>query len=332
MPPFLLRPWDAPRPRLNPPRADFPIEHQNQTFHARAQNGLLFFVDAMRGEEWVFVAGSPLPLSFVDEREWLQEQLEAENIARYVLFPYRGEGFTREFPMFLKPDGSGWCRESWNLDDISFTHELSIHEWLEAPQRALFDAAREAFEREVAPALETMSWPPDRNRPLEFVGGTRAELGEIVRCIVALEPSIQTNAAQIVRVTCGAESPFARAGVYAVRAESGSIQVAFNERGERLISSWRAPTLQLSQRFWTLCDWAIDCITPRGVYWDYHDRGRGRLSESPVARDFSMQFIAEKLPNVNDARGFLQDWLRNVGADSGVLEENDVAEFEVSED
>ena len=332
MPPFLLRPFDAPRPRLHPPRADFTLEHLGQTFHARSQNGVLFFVDEARGPNFICAAGSPLPDDFVDESAWLQQQLEAENIARYVLLPFEGEGFRREFPMFLKPDGSGWCRESWNRDDISFTHETSIHEWLEAPSSSLFESARDAFVREVAPVLETMKWPPDRNKPLEFQGGTRAQLGEIVRFIVALETSISTQAGQIVRVTCAAESAFARAGVYAVRAEVGSIQIAFDESGQRLISSWRAPTLRLSRRFWTLCDLAIDAITPTGVYWDYHDRGRGRLSESPVARDFSMQFIAEKLPSREDARGKLEDWLTKLGVDLGVLEDDVVAEFEVSED
>ncbi len=80
-----------------------------------------------------------------------------------------------------------------------------------------------------------------------------------------------------------------------------------------------------------LGDLAIGVAPPSGIYWDYHDEGRGRLSETPHARDFSLQFIADKLPSHAEARSWLAAWLHRVGADEEILDWNEVERFEERE-
>ena len=80
-----------------------------------------------------------------------------------------------------------------------------------------------------------------------------------------------------------------------------------------------------------LCDLAIDVTTPTGIYWDYHNEGRGRLGETPHARDFSLQFIADKLPPRAEARHWLAAWLHQIGADAEILDWNEIEVFEERE-
>ena len=317
---FPIRPWDRPRPRLATPRAEFSLEHAGRTYFGRARHGLTFLLEAGKSADWM-LAFEPGAADFAGE-------LARGRVARYVLLPFEAETWRREFPLFLRPDGTGWMRESWNREDIAFNHDLSLHEWLEAPAHSLFPFAAGLFTREIAPKLEALGWPKGRDLALEFGGGTRAGLLKIVGNALALEEAVR-GSGRIIRATFQSESPFFRAGCFAVQAERGEADLYFDEAsGERFRLPWKRPTLRLSRRFWLLCDWAIDAIAPLGHYFDTTDKGAGRLSEAPQPRVFSLQFLADKLPPPDDAHAWLAGWLDRIGGDTRALEENFIADFE----
>jgi len=352
LPEFILRPFDAPRPRLQLPRADFVIESGAKTFLARQANGLLFLRDANRNDaDFTLAIGAPIPMAGLtsssnresvfaprleedaspapDIQQWATEQIQSGNVARYVLLPFAGEHYFREFPLFFRPDGTGFCRESWNTDDFPFEHDLSLHDWLEARAPSLYASAGEIFRREVAPQLSNARLPADRNHGLTFGQGTRADLRAVLRAAFALEKIANAG---LIRATGQSETTFNRAGFWAARGEGGEVEVWFDHTtGQRFRLPWKPDSLRLSRRFWMLGDLAIDVTTPTGLYWDYHDRGRGRLSESPHARDFSLQFIADKLPPRAEAREWLAQWLNEIGADSAILDWDEIEVFEERE-
>ncbi len=331
LPEFTLRPFDAPRPRLQVPRADFVIESGAKTYLARRANGLLFLRDVNRNNaDFTLVVGAPIP--DVDETQiqiWAREQIERGNVARYILLPFAGEYYFREFPLFFRPDGTGFCRESWNRDDFAFEHDLSLHDWLEARASSLYGSAGEIFRREVAPQLSNARLPADRNHAMNFGDHSRADLRAVLRHAFALENIARVG---IIRATGQPETTFNRAGFWAARGEGGEVEIWFDrETGQRLRLPWKADSLRLSRRFWMLGDLAIDVTTPTGIYWDYHDEGRGRLSETPHARDFSLQFIADKLPPREEARSWLATWLHAIGADAAILDWDEIEAFEERE-
>lgn len=321
MPPFFVSPWDRPRLHLHPPVADFAAQHNDKTYFGREVHGLTFFREEEKSNEWL--------LAFNPDYEGdFEGEMARGRLARYVLLPFQAETWWREFPLFLRPDGTGWLRESWNREDIEFAHNLSVHEWLESPASAIFPFAGELFTREIAPRLEYLGWPKGRDLPLDFRGGTRGQLSEIVRHILAMEPRVRGEV-RIIRATFATESPFFRTGVFAVQAQQKEVDLWFDEAtGERFILPWKQDDLRLSKRFWTLCDLAVDQITPLGHYFDFNDKGAGRLSESPHERVFSLQFIADKLPSPDEARAWLTNWLATIGADTGILEADVVETFE----
>ncbi len=328
-PEFILRPFDAPRPRLHSPRADFIVESGAKTYLAREANGLLFLRDTNRDSaDFTLAIGEPMP-DTEDLEAWAREQIDTSHVARFVLLPFRGEHLFREFPLFFRPDGTGFCRESWNRDDYAFEHDLSLHDWLEAPAPALYASAGEIFRREVAPQLSNARLPADRNHALTFHNGARADLRAVLRAAFALE-NLDNNG--IIRATGQSETTFDRAGFWAARGEGGEVEVWFDRQsGQRYRLPWKADSLQLSRRFWMLGDLAIDATTPTGIYWDYHDEGRGRLSETPHARDFSLQFIADKLPPREEAQSWLRTWLVSIGANAEILEWSEIEVFEARE-
>ena len=328
-PEFTLRPFDAPRPRLQTPRADFSIESGAKTYLMRAANGTLFLRDLKRNNaNFTLAIGEPIP-DDEDIQQWAHQQINTSHVARFVLLPHRGEHYFREFPLFFRPDGTGFCRESWNTDDYAFEHDLSLHDWLEAPAPSLYASASEIFRREVAPQLSNARLPADRNHALTFGNGARADLRAVLRAAFALE-NIGNNG--IIRATAQSETTFDRAGFWAARGEEGEVEIWFDrETGQRFRLPWKADSLRLSRRFWMLCDLAIDVTTPTGIYWDYHDEGRGRLAETPHARDFSLQFIADKLPPRAEAHSWLSTWLLQIGADAEILDWSEIEAFEERE-
>ena len=338
---------------MHEPRADFIIEVGAKTYLARAANGLLFLRDSKRDNaDFTLAVGAPIPDDTAAEltpssnlgakansqleegaspaiSTWAREQIAIGNVARFILLPFAGEYLFREFPLFFRPDGTGFCRESWNRDDFAFEHDLSLHDWLEARAPALYGSASEIFRREVAPQLASARLPADRNHALSFGAGARADLRAVLRHAFALEDIAREG---LIRATGQTETTFNRAGFWAARGEGGEVEVWFDcQTGERLRLPWKTDSLRLSRRFWMLGDLAIDVTPPSGIYWDYHDEGRGRLSETPHARDFSLQFIADKLPPQDEARAWLRHWLEQIGADSAILDWDDVEAFEERE-
>jgi hypothetical protein len=336
MSPFLIRPWDRPRPRLHPPLPDSVREFGGKTYELRERHGLTFVRERGRGDEWLLAFDSTYNGDFEDE-------MKRGRMARAVLLPFQSETWRREFPLFFRPDGTGWLRESWNREDIEFAHDLSLHEWLEAPASSIYPFACELFRLEIAPQLENLNWPKGRDLALEFAGGTKRELETVVRQALALEEEVR-GSGKLIRATFQSESPFFRAGVFAVQAERGEVDLWFDEgaspspqsfpasgrggSGERVRLPWKRPGLRLSNRFWSLCDFAVDTITPLGHYFDSNDEGAGRLSESPQPRGFSLQFIADKLPSPDESRVWLGEWLRGIGGDASVLDDDLIADFE----
>jgi len=362
MSPFLIRPWDRPRPRLHPPLPDSIEQWGGKTYELRARHGLTFVRERGKSDDWLLAFDASYDGDF-------QAAMNRGRMARFVLLPFQSETWKREFPLFFRPDGTGWLRESWNREDIEFNHDLSLHEWLEAPAPSIFPFASGLFARELAPQLEALNWPKGRDLPLEFEGGTRRDLETIVGHALALEGAVE-DSGRIIRATFQSESPFFRAGCFAVQAQRGEIDLWFDERpasswppptalissgahspasgrgsfddpasgrgsedgkreefGARFRLPWKRPTLRLSNRFWTLCDFAVDVVTPLGHYFDYNDKGAGRLSESPQPRVFSLQFLADKLPAPEDARQWLEQWLHRIGGDTSVLDDDAIADF-----
>ena len=346
------------RPRLQIPRADFIIESGAKTYLARAANGLLFLRDTNRDDaDFTLAIGAPIPnfdgagltpssnrrsssepyrleegvspAPAPEIQNWAREQIATGNVARYVLLPFAGEYYFREFPLFFRPDGTGFCRESWNLDDFSFEHDLSLHDLLEARAPSLYGSATEIFRREVAPQLSGARLPADRNHAMSFGEDSRADLRSVLRHAFALENIAREG---LIRATGQTETTFNRAGFWAARGEGGEVEVWFDRQtGQRLRLPWKTDSLRLTRRFWMLGDLAIDVTTPTGIYWDYHDEGRGRLSETPHARDFSLQFIADKLPPREEARAWLATWLHQIGADPAILNWDEIEAFEERE-
>jgi len=355
MSPFLIRPWDRPRPRLHPPLPDSVEEWRGKIYELRARHGLTFVRERGKNDDWLLAFDASYDGDF-------GAAMNRGRMARYVLLPYAAETWRREFPLFSRPDGTGWLRESWNREDIEFSHDLSLHEWLEAPAPSIWAFASGLFERELAPQLEALNWPKGRDVPLEFEGGTRAGLQEIVSHALALESAVE-DSGKIIRATFQLESPFFRAGCFTVQAQRGEIELWFDERpasqsllsnengrerpppqpsaasgrgsefsereefGARFHLPWKHPTLRLSNRFWTLCDFAVDTITPLGHYFDSNDKGAGRLSESPQPRVFSLQFLADKLPAPDESRHWLEAWLGRIGGYTKVLDDDEIADF-----
>lgn len=319
--PFLIRPWDRPRPRLHPPLPNSVHEFGGKTYETRERHGLTFVRESGRSDEWLLAFDASYRGDFEGE-------MRRGRMARFVLLPFQAETWRREFPLFFRPDGTGWLRESWNREDIEFEHGLSLHGWLESPASAVFPFAAELFKREIAPKLEELNWPKGRDLAIEFAGGTKAQLQTIVGYALALEEAVR-GSRKLIRATFQTESPFFRAGVFIVKAERGEVETWFDERdGERVRLPWERPALGLSNRFWQLCDFAVNQITPLGYYFDFNDKGAGRLSESPQPHQFSLQFIADKLPSSDEARVWLQDWLLQSGADASLLNDEEIAEFE----
>jgi hypothetical protein len=264
----------------------------------------LFARDAARNDEnWTFVAAdaAPQPLwfarfqkpkrpramtkpashdvpdDFVDQPELLQlmwtEHLDAARIARYALYEH-DTFYERPFPLFFRADGSGWCREAWNRDDLPFQHRVSAHEWMEAPASFLARYGPQIYDDHLNSQLEDLYFDvpaPD----LSWLCGSPEELAQLTKWICALETHLWQNAhSSEIDVYYQAESEFFRAGVQAIHGERYfSNSFHFNElTGERQISYHGNADLRVTRRFLTLTDLAVDYNTPTGFYWEYHDQ------------------------------------------------------------
>lgn len=315
-PEFWLSPWDKKRPRHDPPRADLVVEHAGKTWLLRVCNGLLFARDAARNEEnWTFVADDSIPDSFVDEADLIEKLwkdfVDAARIARYALYEH-DTFYERPFPLFFRADGSGWCREAWNRDDLPFQHSVSAHEWMEAPAPVLATYGPQIYDDHLNEQLENLQFDVPA-RDLDWLCGSADELSQVTKWICALESGLWEAAnRQEIEVYYQAESEFFRAGVETVRcARRFSASFHFDEHtGQRQFARYGKSDLRLTRRFLTLSDLAVDYNTPTGYYWEYHDQGAGRTANSPYSHDFELKIEAPSAHEQIEAPIRLREWLR----------------------
>jgi len=338
---FDLQPWDRNRPRRNPPLADAVVSHGGKTFGLRAQNGILFFRQASDGGK-TWAIGSPLPGEIEGnvaayEAFWAGEYVKG-NVARVVVPVVMLHLFNkRQIPLFLKGDGTGFARESWNRDDIPFSHDVSRHSWLEGSDEVLLrevKSVEDFLENELA-QLEFPSETAgdDEDEGIEWACGSMDELRRVVGWIGALEPVFWEGDARAVKIDILAENAFARAYVWRIdfvpdRDIAGELrlEVAPNsdqlewvaqhiyipqDDGSSLVEPQTEPPFLPSGRFFRLLDVAIDANTPLGLFWAYTDQGAGRCADAPHAPCISFEIARPDAEGIERAREALRRWLQS---------------------
>lgn len=341
---FDLKPWDRNRPRVHPPLAERVIEHGGKTFGLRACNGILFFRDQSEPDKTWAIASPLAPEIEGDKPQfeafWRREY-ERGQIARVVVPLVKLHIFNaRQIPLFLRGDGTGWARESWNRDDIAFSHRLSLHEWLEASDEVLLSQLREV-ENSLEEKLSQMSFPPetqdeDAGDQIEWACGSHDELEQVIEWACALESRLWEREEVLrVQVEIAAENAFARAHLSCIRflngrnkeedstdfeTASATDELTFVEQHvyEESPEGWQTMTNQTkppflpSRRFFRLLDLALDQNTPLGLMWQYTDQGAGRCADAPRAPTFSFDIPRLKTKNQAQTGQTVRKWLREV--------------------
>jgi len=313
---FDLKPWDRNRPRRKAPVADCVVSRGGKTFGLRAQNGMLFFrEEGDAGKTWAIAA--PLPPKIEGEigayEAFWGKEYGRGNVARCVV----ALASARQVPVFLRGDGTGWARESWNRDDIPFSHRVSMHFWMEGDDEAVI-AELNGVSDQIESALEKLDFPPDTtdDEEIEWACGSPEELEQLVGWICALEGALWADPkAYSVEVMVSAENAFARAHIAEVEIASfgGAVHgTSFIPNRESDVLEFNfydtlgdAP-IPLSNRFFDLMDLALDANTPLGLFWQYTDEGAGRCADAPEAPTFAIQVKAPTREEVESARASLR--------------------------
>jgi hypothetical protein len=314
---FDLKPWDRTRPRLRPPLADCVVEHGGKTFGLRAQNGLLFFRD-QSDQRATWAIASPLPNEIEHdpthfEAFWRRE-FERGQVARYLVHFH--SYLERAVPLFLLGDGTGWCREGWNRDDIAFSHATSMHDFLEGSDEVLkgnlFDVEAQ-LEEKLAQMPFPDGTPMGDDGRVEWLCGSLEELERVAGWICTLETALWKPGAASVELDIATENQFARAHVDGVSLHTPTehLWLSFycDELTDALSLSGDGEKLPLSRRFWTLFDLALDLNTPSGIHWEYHDYGQNRTADEPHAHLISLEFARPAIEERAQARVQLRRWL-----------------------
>lgn len=324
---FDLKPWDRNRPRRNPPLADAVVSRGGKTFELRAQNGILFFRDASdEGKTWA--SGSPLPSEIEGEvaayEAFWEENYARGNVARVVVpVVYLQSLNERQIPLFLKADGTGFARESWNRDDVQFSHSVPMHFYLEGSDEVLVGEVKGLHEQ-IANELEARDFPsetPD-SEEVEWACGSSQELEQLVGWICALETALWDDAeVRAVKVVIDAENAFARAHVssidflpnegrgdrtscFGVQEQDDQMQVLFD-------SIENDAPFRPSGRFFDLMDLALDANTPLGLFWEYTDQSAGRCADAPRAPSVYLEIARPDAKQIEEAREALRRWLQS---------------------
>jgi len=317
---FDLQPWDRNRPRRNPPVADAVVSRGDKTFGVRAQNGILFFRQAGDdGKTWAI--GSPLPPEVEGKvaayEVFWRENYEGGNVARVVVpLVYLQIWNERQIPLFLKADRTGFARESWNRDDIPFSHDVSMHFYLEGSDEVLIGEVG-SIHSQLADELEQRDFPPDTpdSEEVEWACGSEEELQQLVGWICALETALWEDAeVRAVEVVVDTENAFARAHVSRINffpnEGRGERKACFgvqeqNDQMQVLFDPIENDTpFRPSGRFFDLMDLALDANTPIGLFWQYTDQGAGRCADAPYAPSLSFEIVRpseEQGASANDA-------------------------------
>ena len=293
------------------PQAQNTLDHAGKTYGLRARNGLLFL--RALGASQTYAVATPLTPSqenAVAEFPGLaREALENGDIARYAV-GYDGY-LERTLPLFFRADGTGFCREPWNQDDLPFEHDVSMHEWMEGKDE-LLAARTDAIGRSSLHA-QLAALGEHRGRDLEWICGSLQELQKVATWICHLEAQVWANArCGELQVEVESENEFGRAGVctwQAQGADKGGWSLLLNAARDEF-EVWSQGRVLPTQRFMQLFDLAIDENTPTSLDWEYHDYGAGRCANAPQAETVTLHVARPSAPQIAQARRHLQEWLR----------------------
>ncbi|RYX82568.1 hypothetical protein EON83_18525 [bacterium] len=324
---FLLPPWDRNRIRIQIPQADSLVALGGKTFALRAQNGLLFFRDITDPAKTWAISTSLTPELEADSEareQFFVRESGKGNVARYVV--YLDSYLERTVPLFFHGDGTGWCRESWNRDDIPFTHAVSMHVLMEGADATITENLRDV-QSQLEQRLSSLDWPEDVNwyddeSKIEWMCGSREGLQQVLGWICAMESSFwNARGTQSVGLQVASETPFSRAHICEIAvgpdnnrdelsleadSQSDEISIDYGFSAQPGFDTHPLP----SRRFWTLCDLALDENTPLGTYWEYRDYGMGRSADAPNPMWFSFKFEVPSAHEVEAAMTHLKAWLR----------------------
>ena len=333
---FSLFPWDRNRPRRHLPLADCVVSLNHKTFGLRAQNGMLFFRD-QNDPAKTWAIATPLPVEIEDQTQFeahFQEHYERGNVARFVAATVMLHIFNeRTIPLFLRGDGTGFARESWNRDDIEFSHRVSMHDFLEANDELLLASVAEVG-RFLENELSQMPFPPDSDAECEWACGSLEELRPAIEWACALEPCLwRIDKVSGVSVDIAAENAFSRAHVRYIAlvpdmSGNGDLGITVApdtdrlewiggfiysslEDGSQLAREKTTPSFVPSNRFFRVLDIALDQNTPMGLFWQYTDQGAGRCADAPHPPTISLKFARPSNAQTEAARDKLRSWLQN---------------------
>ncbi len=310
---FPIFPWDRKRPRRHLPQAQSQLDWHGKTYDLRALNGLLF----LRARENAGGAAKTLtvatPLTSAQEGDVAAyptiaaDALGRGDIARFIVG--YDPSLSRTLTLFLRADGSGFCRESWNRDDLPFRYELSMHDWMEGADENIAKQLLKIFYPQLHPQLSAMD--DHVHRDLEWICGSLEELQPLAQWIGWLEKSVWSQNCRQLELDLQSENEFGRAGVrgWELHGVNGGYWSADFDAVTDQMEVWRASESNPSQRFLTLFDLALDENTPTSLGWEYHDQGTGRCSNSPESETLTLHIEPPTDAQIEAARENLRAWL-----------------------
>ncbi len=304
------------------PLADCIVSLGGKTFGVRAQNGILFFRDQDEPTKTWAIA-TPLPSAIENDQPkfeaFFRREFESGNVARYLA--HFDSSLGRTLPLFFRANGSGFCRESWNRDDLPFSHSVSMHVWMEGSD-ALLTRDLNDVEAQLWTQLDSWSGPllMDGNADtFEWMCGSQEELWRLGNWICALEPALWKPATNAVEISTETENSFSRAHVSGVEAPARDgilshgvyLHVDAEPDCDELRSWGSQYEVALTGRFWRLFDLALDQNTPVGLYLEPRDYGNNRSANEPLSPDFNLNYqppADARLARI-EARTELRRWL-----------------------
>ena len=312
---FPIFPCDRKRPHLHPPQAQTTLDWNGLVYGLRALNGLLFLRapdEVETGETKTLVVATPLTEAQETEvarfPDIAARALRGGDIARFVVG--YDEFLGRTLPLFLRADGTGFCREFWNRDDLEFRFQISMHDWMEGADENLAAQLQKVFYPQLHPQLSAME--DHQSRELEWICGSLGELKELATWICHLEKQVWREDTQLLEVELQSENEFGRAGVRGWTlhgAKDDGWSADFDGATDKM-ELWSRAELLPSRRFLALFDLAIDENTPTSLDWEYHDQGVGRCSNAPQSETISLAAEPPTVEAIETARREVRAWLQ----------------------
>ena len=315
---FPLFPWDRKRPRQNIPQAQNTLNYGGKIYALRAVNGLLFLREV--GQAKTLAVATPLTQTQEKDVEAFpaiaKRALQKEDVARYVVG--YDEFLSRTLPLFLRADGTGFCREPWNRDDLEFRFEISMHDWMEGGDETLAEQTRKIFYPQLHPQLS--AFDDHQERELEWICGSFAQLEKLATEICRMENQVWNSGCRVLQVSLQCENEFGRAGVTGWDL-SGVKDAGWSADIDGVtdqLALWSAGKCPPTRRFMALFDLVVDENTPTSLGWEYHDQGIGRCSNAPQNETISVEVTPPTAKQIEEARRNLRFWLEGKMAASEV--------------